>query len=99
MSLSSLRLSASLFFSAAAALIALAGPVATTACSGGVCSADEEKKCNDAHGSCTTACGDGTKVDPATGLPSPDPNYSGCVSSCNSKLCSCLDSCGSTCNK
>lgn len=93
-----LRLASSLLFTAAVALVALSAPLTTTGCSGGVCSADEDRSCNSAHDSCVPACGDGTKIDPATGLPSPDPGYDGCVSNCNSTLCSCLDSCGSTCN-
>ena len=89
---------ASLFLGAV--VVALTGPAmaVTTGCSGGVCSAEEDKACNDAHGSCMSNCGDGTRTG-AGGLPEPDPNYAGCVSTCNSNLCSCLDSCGSECKR
>ena len=79
------------------ALVALVSMVGTTAACSGVCSADEEASCREAHTSCGPACGNGTVVG-ASGLPEPDPAYEACVKSCNDKQCACLDSCGTTCN-
>jgi hypothetical protein len=72
-------------------------PTATLACKG-TCSDSEQTSCNNTHSSCVTGCGDGTKTG-ASGLPEPDPNYQGCVKSCDDKLCACLDDCGDSCNK
>lgn len=83
---------------AAFAVLVVAGatPASTMACKG-TCSDSETAACNNTHSQCVTSCGDGTKTD-ANGLPTPDPNYQGCVKDCNNKLCSCLDDCGSECD-
>jgi hypothetical protein len=81
----------------AASIFATAAPAATTACSG-TCSESQQTACNNSHSQCVSNCGDGTKIG-ASGLPEPDPNYQGCVKSCNTSLCSCLDDCGDDCDE
>ena len=85
------------FLSIPFALYALVPAAASTACKGATCTSDEESACNQTHATCVGACGDGTITGP-DGLPTPDPNYKGCVKTCDDDLCSCLDKCGDTCH-
>ena len=78
-------------------VLAMAAPAATTACSG-TCSESQKSACNNTHSQCVAGCGDGTRTG-ASGLPEPDPNYQGCVKSCSTKLCACLDDCGDDCDE